>query len=268
MNQTATLEFFEKIWMDSSKYSDPSVDFWNLRAEEYNESLSKETPRLVREEKVNQFVKNGWINKDSSVLDIGCGSGQLAVELGKKVKEVTAMDYSKKMLDYTKMNAEQAGLTNITTILSDWDHFENNKPYDFVIASMSPAIKTPDHLYKMMKTSCGGCYLSGFVKRYSALKNKCYDVINETNKRQYHKLNYIFNVLWLKGIFSEISYEEGVHQRVYSIEKAKEIYAFELGIKENEIKRKQLDVYLETKAINGLIKEEMIQTKGELLWRC
>jgi len=260
-------QYFEELWLSDNQKKEPTVEFWNFRAEEYNLSSSTADAQLNRREKVQSLIDQEIIKAESTILDIGCGSGQFAVELAKKTKKVVGLDFSEKMLSYASANAAAAGLENTDFIHSDWDHFHYPEPFDLVIASMSPAIHKPDHLYKMMEYSRGYCYLSSFVERHSSLKEKLYSLTDQSYVRQFNKINYIFNLLWTKGIFPELTYETGIHKRVFPLAKAKEIYTRELSVLESPKQARQIRQYLEDIAENGMITESLQQRKGELIWK-
>jgi hypothetical protein len=77
-------QYFEELWFNDNQKKEPTVDLWDIRAEEYNLSLSTADARSIRKEKVQSLIDKGIINAESTVLDIGCGSGQFAVELAKR----------------------------------------------------------------------------------------------------------------------------------------------------------------------------------------
>ncbi|MEA4804935.1 class I SAM-dependent methyltransferase [Acetobacterium wieringae] len=258
--------YFEELWLSDNQKKEPTAEFWDFRAEEYNLSSSTEDAQLNRKDKVQALIDKGIITSDTTVLDIGCGPGQFAVELAKKAKKVVGLDFSKKMVDYARENAAAAGLQNAEFIHSDWDSFHDLESFDLVIASMSPAICKPEHLYKMICASRGFCYLSSFVERHSCLKETLYTLTDQKYIRQFNKLNYIFNILWTKGIFPELTYETGLHKRVYPLEKAKGIYIRELAILENPDQLMLVQQYLEKVAENGVVTEVLQQRKGELIW--
>ena len=260
-------QYFEELWFNDNQKKEPTVDLWDIRAEEYNLSLSTADARSIRKEKVQSLIDKGIINAESTVLDIGCGSGQFAVELAKRTKKVVGLDFSEKMLDYASNNAAAAGLDNTEFIHTDWEGFQCTEPFDLVVASMSPAIAQPEHLYKMLECSRGFCYLSSFVERHSHLKEKLYNLTKQNYIRQFNKLNYIFNILWTKGIFPELTYETGIHQRVFPLAQAKEIYIRELSVVKSPEKIKLIHQYLEETAENDVVKESLQQRKGELIWQ-
>jgi precorrin-6B methylase 2 len=55
------------------------------------------------------------------VLDVGCGSGTLAVPLARRVRAVTALDYSRRMLDLLAEGCAAAGVTNVRPVQGAWE---------------------------------------------------------------------------------------------------------------------------------------------------
>ncbi|MEE4165655.1 MAG: class I SAM-dependent methyltransferase, partial [Desulfocapsaceae bacterium] len=55
---------------------------------------------------VKQFLDCITVDKDTTLLDVGCGPGTLAVPFAHKVSRVTAIDYSEAMLEQLEVYAE------------------------------------------------------------------------------------------------------------------------------------------------------------------
>ena len=56
-----------------------------------------------------------------TVLDVGSGSGTLAVPLARRVRSVTALDYSPRMLDILRDRCARDGIANVTPVLGSWE---------------------------------------------------------------------------------------------------------------------------------------------------
>ena len=97
-------------------------NFWAKRLEtKIDKDWDKAAPgffRRTRKEDYNDALFDMLIlDKDDTVLDVGCGEGSITVPLAKKVKKVIGIDSSPKMLEYLKKRAEDNGIENIKTIL-------------------------------------------------------------------------------------------------------------------------------------------------------
>lgn len=93
----------------------------------YNKYWTVEAPKLFY--KVFKRFFAGKISAGSNVLDLCCGTGQLAAILSKDYN-VTGLDLSEKMLDIARTNAKKADF-----ILADACNFNMNKRFDAVISA-------------------------------------------------------------------------------------------------------------------------------------
>jgi len=89
---------------------------------------------------------------DWSVLDVGCGPGTLALPLAEQVRHVSAMDFSRKMLELLERQARKKGQTNIQTLHCAWrDDWQKQgiSRHDVAIASRS--LSVPDLKEALLK---------------------------------------------------------------------------------------------------------------------
>jgi len=109
------------------------LEFWEKRSSAFAEHTGK--TRYP-----NEFLKLMSLAPDYTVLDMGCGGGALAVPLAAKVKKVTAVDFSPNMLAIIGNICRERNITNIETILGEWDSDWATLgigKYDIAIASRS-----------------------------------------------------------------------------------------------------------------------------------
>lgn len=101
-------------------------------AEIYDRFAGMEEPFL-------QYQLNALaIEPHHSVLDLGAGSGRLALPIARIVSRVTAIDLSRPLLDRLEARAADEGLNNITTVEADWDAITPRRTirrHDVVVAS-------------------------------------------------------------------------------------------------------------------------------------
>ena len=116
------------------RHSPDRVKFWNRRAVNYNSASHNAAERLA------QITDRLDINKKTTVLDVGAGTGVLAIPLAKIVGGVTAVDPSPGMLAELKAAAAREQLDNITCLERKWEDVAvgaDIAPHDLVIASFS-----------------------------------------------------------------------------------------------------------------------------------
>jgi ubiquinone/menaquinone biosynthesis C-methylase UbiE len=78
------------------------------------------------------------IRPDMDVLDFGCGTGLLTLELQPEVRSVTGVDSSQGMLDILTRKISERGLKNVKTRLMDPDRGDLLEgQFDLVVSSMT-----------------------------------------------------------------------------------------------------------------------------------
>lgn len=87
---------------------------------------TKEAVYRRNQDIVNILEKLKLINKQSVVLDIGCGVGRAEVGLVKKVKEIIGIDISPSMINLAKKYIQDQNIKFFTTNGRDLKEFNNN----------------------------------------------------------------------------------------------------------------------------------------------
>jgi len=139
---------------------DPS-SMWDKRAKHFNESMMQHRERAERQ------IANLDLKPEYTVLDVGAGTGRLAIPIAKRVKSVTAIDSSKGMLACLQENMEKEGITNIVCINKRWEDVElgvDIEQHDVVIASHS--VSTQEAVAKMDAASKKYVYILTFAGRW------------------------------------------------------------------------------------------------------
>jgi ubiquinone/menaquinone biosynthesis C-methylase UbiE len=98
------------------------VNFWNTNAIVDKTSAHEKVGRTIAgipitpekwQEVLNDLEQQMELKPEDKLLDIGAGSGVISIPFSKKVKQVTALDVSEKLL------AEMRNMTGITTLMAD-----------------------------------------------------------------------------------------------------------------------------------------------------
>lgn len=93
-----------------------------------------------------------------TVLDIGCGTGPLTINVAPRVRKVIAQDYGHEMLALLRQNAQERGLTNVETLQGNWHTMEPGVDLpicDVAITRWSPA---QGNILKFSRCATRRCY--------------------------------------------------------------------------------------------------------------
>ena len=107
---------------------------WDKRAKEFNKSW------MQNRERAEKQIANLDLKPEYTVLDVGAGTGRLAIPIAKRVKTVTAIDQSKGMLECLQENMEKEGATNVVCVNKRWEDVKvgvDIEPHDVVLACHS-----------------------------------------------------------------------------------------------------------------------------------
>ena len=179
------------------------VAFWNRRAATYG----SETPSAY----THAFMELAGVLPGESVLDMGCGSGNLAIPYARQGHEVIAADFSPAMLDLVDEQAREAGLSCIQTRLLSWqDNWEaaGLAPRSVDVALASRSIATDDMkdaLLKISNTARRRCCITLTTSSSPHVDTR---VLEACGVRNVHGMDfqYAFNILLNEGFLPECSY--------------------------------------------------------------
>ena len=145
MTKSQTISVYEDInWQLLWRNSRLKKSWKSKNAQEWSKKSSSFAQRTKHSEYVSQFLSLIDIPKDATVLDVGCGPGTLAVPMAQLGAQITAIDYSKGMLEELESYAQEQGVHTIETIHCSWEdswETKNIGTYDIVIASRSMNIE-------------------------------------------------------------------------------------------------------------------------------
>lgn len=260
---------FDLLWKTESKDIKNQRQFWDFRASEFNSRLDSQRTVMEVEEVLKFLRDKGALEKNSSVLDIGCGPGKYTLAFAKEVKRVTGTDISPKMIEYAKENAESRGLRNIELVQASWpevklEKFGWKKNFDLVFAAFCPGIDSPEALKKMIEASCKYCFLSGFVSREDQVLEGLKKHLGIKNKAWGNQIYFSFNLLWQWGYYPEITYKDRQWTNEYHIEQMADILVTRLN---DQATREDILDYLKTISVDGKITEQTTAKVAWLYWQ-
>lgn len=141
MSQNQNIKIYSDIdWQLLWKNSRMTKSWKSKNAKEWSKKSASFAQRTRHSSYVEQFLSAIAVDNNTTVLDVGCGPGTLAVPYAQKVSRVTAIDYSEGMLAQLREFADEHNVQNIKTLNCSWEDDWEEKQigrYDLVIASRS-----------------------------------------------------------------------------------------------------------------------------------
>jgi SAM-dependent methyltransferase len=207
------------------KDRDPG-SYWDGRAESYDRVVADEEG----EASVFELALMDLLPQDH-VLDMGAGTGRLAVPMAARVAHVTALDPSTQMLAYLRKNMEEKGLTNYRCVPMRWEDVVIGRdlgPCDVVVAAYSLGFYDLRGALEKLDAAAGRVvYLFWHAGEWrSASEQKLWGkVFGKENGRKGGYPDYIFivNVLHDMGIYANVRiYSKDITVRYATAEEAAE----------------------------------------------
>lgn len=105
--------------------------------------LKRGGPAITQPKDAGLVMAYTGIGKDSKVIELGCGSGFMTIQLANIVKEIVSYEKRKEFLDLAEENVRRAGLHNVTFKLHDVLHGieEKDGSWDLVFIDIAEAEK-------------------------------------------------------------------------------------------------------------------------------
>ncbi|AZG68800.1 peptide chain release factor N(5)-glutamine methyltransferase [Mycoplasma struthionis] len=166
-------------------------------------------PRYETEELILESYK--YINKNSKVLDLGCGSGFIGLAIKKNTDAlVTLVDIDNQAIKQTKYNAKINNL-NVRIIKSNWFKKLNEK-YD-VIVSNPPYLFIKNKFDKSLKYEPKRALFAKEkgLREYKNILQKAYDYLNDNGTILFEIDEY--SALWFKNNYSKIQILKDINNK-------------------------------------------------------
>jgi SAM-dependent methyltransferase len=179
----------------------PGSHYWDKRAASFVDHVGK---TFYPE----NFIRIMEPKSDWTVLDMGCGGGTLALPLAGKVKEITAVDFSDRMIELLGAEIQRRDIGNIKTIKASWDDDWAQKGiglHDVAVASRSLSVDDLEPaVTKLINAAAKRVYISTVVGDGPYDRN-IYDAVGRDLIPAVDYI-YLYNLLYQMGVHAEIAF--------------------------------------------------------------
>ncbi len=254
------------------------LEFWEEKLEnkitkDWDKAAEGFYKRSKRDSYQEELLKRLKLSKDDTVIDVGCGEGSITIPIAKKVKSVTGLDSSKKMLEFLNKRASEEKIENIETILCDIEDISYDElgDYDIVVASrcLNGIVPIKETIRELNKIANKYVFFTVFgpddrklVKDFEASIGK--------DANSFPNYNYLFNILFNMGIYANIERLEIPNMHEYnSIEEIMNNGKFRtdaMSDEEKEKLRKYLEENTEINPETGKLYSPLDTTDWMLFW--
>lgn len=136
-------EAIEKCWNESAVY------------------YSGDEHAALRSEIYRDLLETNVLDKNRTMLDIGCGPGLYEKIFSPHLKHIFCIDGSEGMLDRLNQECIQNNIGNVSCEVCMWEEFDTSEKYDLVFTSLCPPTNNPESLLRMERYSSDLCiYIS------------------------------------------------------------------------------------------------------------
>lgn len=225
--------------------------FWDSFSPLYSDLAQGDIPLKV----VDILFKEGILRPEDSVLEVGCGKGAYSMLIAPKVRVLTCMDISDRMLDHLFNDLHIKELGRVERFHKDWNTYTPRKGYTACFCAMLPRASSEESLLRME----------------GAARERCAAVVWERNLREdlMLKIRDELEIDWPKETedphtigdwLDENGREFSEHRIISSVESvvpakaviAKEVSRFEsAGFGDNV--RKTIESIVHEESIDGMI---------------
>ena len=237
---------------EKSTFKAKAKESWDKKAPSMNQKVHKS---IYNE----QFLKLLNLNGISTLLDVGCGVGNLSLRLASKLSQVYSLDYSAKMLEILEENAKEQNILNIKTINKSWyDSWAEVPNADLVIASRSMEVKDMKEALVKLNDKANKKVALSYKVGGSFVSNEILEVLKRDIIKKPDYI-YLVNILYSMGIRASVNFvqSEGRGTIYSSKEKFIESVSWSIGdLSTDEIT--SLNSYYDNLDKNKRVDEEFV----------
>ena len=205
---------WNELWKQAATRKWPDLGgrarYWNKRA-----------PAFPRRDGTSPYVKAflGLLDPQPhwSVLDVGCGTGTLAIPLAGLVRHVTAMDFSEVMIEHLVQGCAEAGIRNVRALHAGWeDDWEAAEvgTHDIAIASRSLVVEDLEQAIRKLERAARLRVCITSPAGDGPLDRRVMEAVGRPFRKGPDYI-YVYNLLHQMGIFAHVAILDTDDERTF-----------------------------------------------------
>jgi SAM-dependent methyltransferase len=179
-------------------------DIWHKKARRFDEGVKRKWRKYDSSRK---FILS-QVTAESTLLDIGAGTGAWAAFLAPHVQRVTALEPSVSMIEVMRAQLSEHNIANVDIVQGEWPEVLVN-PHDFTLCSHamynSPDLKA--FIRQMVLCTRQKCFL---LLRAPLMDGIMPEAAQHIWQRPFDSPNFImaYNILYQMGIYADVQMED------------------------------------------------------------
>lgn len=274
--------YWEKAWQRERRHSLYGIqkpersgwEWWDRRADSFANRTAGESDRQRQAGVIRILDRYHFLEPDLDVLDIGCGPGNYALLLARRVKKVVALDPSPRMLAILQQRAAEEGITNIEPVCLAWEEVDLEEQgwkgrFGLVFATMTPGIHDGETLQKMAAASGRGCFYSGSAFWDDPAQKELWRRLFQTEIPPIPAdIFYIFHLLYAWGYYPSLELRRMSARREMACAEAVEGLALAMApyLDITAPVRDEIKRMIEEMSADGCFLQERRMVEGSVTW--
>lgn len=235
--------------------------FWEKKLEakeDRKKDWDKAAPNFgksaIRDNYDKELISKLILDSEDTLLDLGCGEGSISLQLYDKVKSITAIDSSSKMIELYDKKIKKEEIKNIKTIKADITdiNIDNIGHHDIILASRSlnGILNIQETIANINEIANKYVFITVFGPNNWKVEKDFYESIDKEYS-EFPSHRYLFNILVDMGIYPNIeNLDIGKHREYRDIDEILERGKWRL-FSLNDDEKEELKNYInETYTIN------------------
>lgn len=179
-----------------------SADFWDRRARGFHRA----TKATVGTDPLFSVLQK-VVTPQTTVLDVGAGTGRFALALAPQARHVTVVEPNASMLNYLRQDAAAAGISNISEIPTTWQDAPDDLQADIVICShvLYPIRDIVPFLTKLHAATRQFCYILMRAVQFDAILDHLWRAFHHEPRHQSPTYIHALDVLYEMGIYANVT---------------------------------------------------------------